>query len=154
MEGDHPWKLSPGEFSCEFSQSAKLRVCSLCPSGGWPSLGYWGTIQWMEVTIHCSFHLVLVLWVNSKGQTLSMQFTSFGVETILGLVGDHTRHSKWPSMAVITWYLFCELRVNPKFRVCSLLPSWGWPSIGWRVTILGMVGDYPWQLSPGLIFVS
>ena len=26
----------------------------------------------------------------------------------------------------------------------------GWPSFGWGVTVLGILGDHPWQLSPGL----
>ena len=40
-------------------------------------------------------------------------------------------------------------------KVCSTLPSDGWPSSGWWVTILSMVGDHPWQLPPpGVSFVS
>ena len=26
--------------------------------------------------------------------------------------------------------------------------------MGWQVTLLGMVGEHPWQLSPGVSFVS
>ena len=30
----------------------------------------------------------------------------------------------------------------------------GGPSLDWWVTLLGMVSDHPWQLSPGVSFVS
>ena len=30
----------------------------------------------------------------------------------------------------------------------------GYPSLGWQMTIHGMVADHPWQLSPGVSFVS
>ena len=32
---------------------------------------------------------------------------------------------------------------------------WEWrASLGWRLTLLGMVGDHPWQLSPGVSLIS
>ena len=40
-----------------------------------------------------------------------------------------------------------------KFRWWFLL-FWWVTIIGLWVTILGMVGDHPWQLSPGISFVS
>ena len=43
--------------------------------------------------------------------------------------------------------------------VCTLLVGdhpWvgGWPSLRWWVTLLGMVDDYQWQMSPGVCFIS
>ena len=51
------------------------------------------------------------------------------------LVGDYLRYGWWPSMEFVIWSLFCELGLSAKFRVCSILPSCGWPSFGWWVTI-------------------
>ena len=44
-----------------------------------------------------------------------------------------------------------ELSQSTKFQVCSELHSGGWPSCGLCLTILGMVGDHPWQLSPDVM---
>ena len=45
--------------------------------------------------------------------------------------GDHPWDGRWPSMEVVIWLSFCELSLSAKFKVCSTLPSGGWPSLGW-----------------------
>ena len=56
---------------------------------------------------------------------------------ILWLLGDHPRDGGWPSMAVVPWSWFCELRVCATFYVFSIFPCGGWPSYGGLVTIYG-----------------
>ena len=54
-----------------------------------------------------------------------------------------TRISSSVSNSII-FHRFCELSLSAKFLVCSIHPSGGWPSLGWWVTILRMVGDNSW----------
>ena len=90
---------------------------------GWPSFGrlltifcmvddhpcdvVWPSWGWC-VTIYGSCHLMLFLWVKSNCQILSLQYTSIWWVTILGPVGVHLKDDRWPSMAVVTCYYFCE----------------------------------------------
>ena len=74
----------------------------------------------------------LIIWLIhsvKKYQIPSLWCTSFWWVTNVGLVGDHPRHGRWPSMAVVTWCYF-GLSLSAKFQVSSKHPSAGWPSLG------------------------
>ena len=97
-----------------------------------------------------------VFWgcINS----ISLKFKGFFksvsmvVQSSFGVLHEclkETRISSSVSNSII-FHQFCELSLSAKFLVCSKHPSGGWPSLGWWGTILRMVGDNSWQLSPGL----
>ena len=74
-------------------------------------------------------HLALFLWIKSMCQIPSLHYTSCWWVTIHGLVGDHSWDGRWPSMAGVSWWKFCEFSLSAKFLVCITLSSgrfwWG-----------------------------
>ena len=99
-----------------------------------------------------SCHLMLVLWVTFNCQIQHPQYFCFWWVTMLWLVGDHPRNDKGLSMAVVTYS--CELSISAKTHHFSTLSSGGWRSLGWWATILGIVDNRPWHLSPSNSFES
>ena len=86
-----------------------------------------------------------------QGQGFKKHGTVVPVELIRKVV--KTRISSSVSNSII-FYRFCELSLSAKFLVWSMHPSGGRLFLVWWVTMLRMVGDNSWQLSPGLILVS
>ena len=145
--------------------------------GGWPSWGWCATLslrQWVTLPMMMmmgSFPDDQILngwwpswrwWLNILGMVVDHIWKM--VDHLLGgwwpysiwwviflrRDCDHPGDGRWPSIAVLTLCQFCELCLSAKFQVFSTLSF----AFSWCVAILVMIGDTPWQLLPGLSFVS
>ena len=74
--------------------------------------------------------------------------------TILGMEEDHLWQLS-PGVSFVSKVQMPNSKNVLHFLLVGDHPlGGGWPSLGWRVTLRGMVGDHPWQLSPGVSFDS